>query len=75
MKKTDERKMYNCPRYNNQVALIITYLHHDTDHKVASGFECDSDRKCDIGRADDRGGYTWNRDLCPANEEIKKMNQ
>ena len=75
MNKTSESKMYYCPRYNNQVGLTIEYLHHSPGHKIASRLECDSDRKCDIGNADDRGGYTWNRDLCPATEDIRKMNQ
>ena len=70
MKKSTKNIIYNCPRLNSDVTLTLTYLHHDNDFKVISKIECDSDKQCDIGCSDGRGGYSWNRDLCPAIQEL-----
>jgi hypothetical protein len=62
---------YNCPRLKRQVTITIEHIHPDPDdkkHRVAIGYECDSDCECDIATVDEEGIYTWARALCPAVE-------
>uniref|UniRef100_UPI0040577A6B hypothetical protein n=1 Tax=Candidatus Electrothrix sp. TaxID=2170559 RepID=UPI0040577A6B len=65
---------YNCSRFKRQVTITIEHIHPDpdnNDHKVAIGYECDSDRECDIATVDEEGISTWERALCPAVECVK----
>ena len=72
MKKSTRDVTYLCPRLSRNVRLTLTFLHHGTGAKAISELECDSDRECDIGSPDSRGGYSWNRELCPALDDLKK---
>ena len=72
MKRSTKNVTYLCPRLSRNVKLTLTYMHHDAGFKAVSEIECDSDRQCDIGGPDSRGGYSWNRELCPALDYFKR---
>lgn len=74
MRKSAKNVSYSCPRLSRDVTLTLTFLHHDNDFNVVSKIECDSDRQCDIGSTDGRGGYSWNRELCPTLDYYKTKN-
>jgi len=71
MKRSFKHQKYTCPRLKNQVMITVEYVHPEPGETAAVGYDCDSDRACDIGADDDNGSYTWDRSLCPAVECVK----
>lgn len=71
MEQSSKAVIYLCPRLSQNVRLTLIYLHHDSEFKAVSKIECESDRQCDIGSSDGHGGYSWNRELCPAPNHFK----
>jgi hypothetical protein len=71
MNRTEfETVNYQCPKLGGVAILTMEYLCHPTGKRVRSKFECDSERKCGIGKEGPHGTWTFDpsKCVCPFNK-------
>ena len=75
MKNSETIVQFNCPLLSKTVKIVLTYLHHNDDFKIISQIDCKSDKQCAICHPDGHGGFTWERDKCPAMNYFQSKNK